>query len=188
MQSTELRPILSLIQKPSLSIWGQVHDISCENEFYLHKNKKSFSYQRLSTYSRFDQRPGGTQKWLIANKHFFKIWGNEVSHAYNKSNVFWLFQIWNSWFWLFQTFFGCSKHWNYWFKDYLMQTLKFLISAFPNTRTLDFGFPDIGILDFGLPTFGIHCVGFSKHQNSVFWLFQTLEFSILAFPQHGFLD
>ena len=69
-----------------------------------------------------------------------------------------------------------------------MQTLKFLISAFPNTRTLDFGFPDIGILDFGLPTFGIHCVGFSKHQNSVFWLFQTLEFSILAFPQHGFLD
>ena len=53
------------------AIWGQVHDLSCENEFYLNKNKKSFSYQRLSTYSRFDQRPGGTRKRLIANKHYF---------------------------------------------------------------------------------------------------------------------
>ena len=27
----------------------QVHKLSCENEFYLHENEKSFSYQRLST-------------------------------------------------------------------------------------------------------------------------------------------
>ena len=28
---------------------GQVHNLSCENDFYLHENEKSFSYQRLST-------------------------------------------------------------------------------------------------------------------------------------------
>ena len=39
----------SEFQKPSLSKWGQVHNLSCENEFYFHENKKSFPYQRLST-------------------------------------------------------------------------------------------------------------------------------------------
>ena len=39
----------SEFQKPSLSKWGQVHNLSCENEFYLHENEKSFSYQRLNT-------------------------------------------------------------------------------------------------------------------------------------------
>ena len=38
-----------LTNKPSLSKWGQVHNLSCENEFYLHENEKSSSYQRLST-------------------------------------------------------------------------------------------------------------------------------------------
>ena len=28
---------------------GQLHNLSCENDFYLHENEKSFSYQRLST-------------------------------------------------------------------------------------------------------------------------------------------
>ena len=28
---------------------GQVHNLSCENDFYLHENEKSFSCQRLST-------------------------------------------------------------------------------------------------------------------------------------------
>ena len=28
---------------------GQVHNLSCENEFCLHENEKSFPYQRLST-------------------------------------------------------------------------------------------------------------------------------------------
>ena len=28
-----------------------MHNLSCENEFYLHENEKSFSYQRLSTYT-----------------------------------------------------------------------------------------------------------------------------------------
>ena len=31
-----------------------MHNLSCENEFYLHENEKSFPYQRLSTYLRFE--------------------------------------------------------------------------------------------------------------------------------------
>jgi len=74
-------------------------------------------------------------------------------------------------FWLFQTL-------ELLIQGLFLQTLKFLISAFPNTGTMDFGFPN----------FGIHCVGFSKYQNSVFWFFPKLELSILAFPHHVFLD
>ena len=42
---------------------GLVHNLSYEDEFYLHENEKSFSYQRLSTYSRFETEAGGTRKW-----------------------------------------------------------------------------------------------------------------------------
>ena len=35
-------------------IWGQVHSLFYEHEFYLHENEKSFSYQRLSTWPRFE--------------------------------------------------------------------------------------------------------------------------------------
>ena len=42
-----------------------MHNLSCENEFYLHKNEKSFPYQRLSTYPRFETEAGGTRKWPI---------------------------------------------------------------------------------------------------------------------------
>ena len=31
-----------------------MHNLSCENGFYLHENEKSYPYQRLSTYPRFD--------------------------------------------------------------------------------------------------------------------------------------
>ena len=31
-----------------------MHNLSFENEFYLHKNEKSFPYQRLSTFPHFD--------------------------------------------------------------------------------------------------------------------------------------
>ena len=34
--------------------WGQVHNLSHGNEFYLHWNEKSFRYQTLSTSPRFD--------------------------------------------------------------------------------------------------------------------------------------
>ena len=42
-----------------------MHNLSYEDEFYLHENEKSFSYQRLSTYSRFETEAGGTRKWPI---------------------------------------------------------------------------------------------------------------------------
>ena len=31
-----------------------MHNLSCENKFYLHENEKWFAYQRLSTYPRFE--------------------------------------------------------------------------------------------------------------------------------------
>ena len=31
-----------------------MHNLSCENKFYLHENEKRFPYQRLSTYPRFE--------------------------------------------------------------------------------------------------------------------------------------
>ena len=42
-----------------------MHNLSCKNEFYLHENEKSFPYQRLSTYPRFEAEAGGTRKWPI---------------------------------------------------------------------------------------------------------------------------
>ena len=33
----------SEFQKPSLSKWGQVHNLSCENEFYLHELQSAIS-------------------------------------------------------------------------------------------------------------------------------------------------
>ena len=50
-------------QNPSPSKWGQVHNLSCENEFFWHENEKSFPCQRLSTYPRFNTEARG--KWLI---------------------------------------------------------------------------------------------------------------------------
>ena len=36
-------------KKPSHLKCGQVYNLSCEKEFYLHENEKSLPYQRLST-------------------------------------------------------------------------------------------------------------------------------------------
>ena len=49
LQISENEYASSEFQKPSLSDWGQVHNLSCENEFYLHDNENSFPYPRLST-------------------------------------------------------------------------------------------------------------------------------------------
>ena len=38
-----------------------MHNLSCENEFYMYENEKSFPYQRLSTKLVLIQRPGGTR-------------------------------------------------------------------------------------------------------------------------------
>ena len=40
-----------------------MHNLSCENEFYLHENEKSFQYERLTLKLVFIQRPGETRKW-----------------------------------------------------------------------------------------------------------------------------
>ena len=36
-----------------------MHNLFCENDFYLHENKKSFSFQRLSTEPHFDKKTPG---------------------------------------------------------------------------------------------------------------------------------
>ena len=36
-----------------------MHNLFCENEFYLHENEKSFPYQRLSTYPRLETEARG---------------------------------------------------------------------------------------------------------------------------------
>ena len=40
-----------------------MHNLFCENEFYLHENEKMIPYQRLSTYPRFETEARGTRKW-----------------------------------------------------------------------------------------------------------------------------
>ena len=40
---------ISEFQRLSLSKWGKVQNLSCENEVYLYENKKAFSYQWLYT-------------------------------------------------------------------------------------------------------------------------------------------
>ena len=44
-----MKKATSEFQKPSLSKWGQVYNLSWENEFHLQENEKSFPIQRLST-------------------------------------------------------------------------------------------------------------------------------------------
>ena len=39
-----------------------MHNLSCENEFYVDDNEKSFPYQRLSTYPRFDTEALGNSE------------------------------------------------------------------------------------------------------------------------------
>ena len=56
------RPLPSSKIPYFLNELGQVHNLSCENEFYLHENEKSFSYQRLSTYLRFDTEARGNSE------------------------------------------------------------------------------------------------------------------------------
>ena len=46
----------SEFQKPSLSKWGQGHNLSCENEFYLHENKKIISIWKADHWTLFKYR------------------------------------------------------------------------------------------------------------------------------------
>ena len=58
---------MSEFQKPSLLKQGQVHNLSCENEFYLHDNRKSFSQERFCTWPRFKK-----EAWGISEMAYYK--------------------------------------------------------------------------------------------------------------------
>ena len=53
------------VPKSSLSKWDQVHNLSCENESYLHEHEKSFHIKGWALNLVLIQRPGGTRKWPI---------------------------------------------------------------------------------------------------------------------------
>ena len=50
-----------------------MHVLSCENEFYLHENEKSFPYQRLSMHLASFFWLGGTRKWPILSLFSFYV-------------------------------------------------------------------------------------------------------------------
>ena len=41
-----------------------MHNLSCENEFYLHENEKRFPEQRLSTHPRFETDARGNSQTM----------------------------------------------------------------------------------------------------------------------------
>ena len=48
-----------------------VHNLSCENEFYLPENEKRFPYQRLSTYPRFETEERGNSEMAQTGEGLF---------------------------------------------------------------------------------------------------------------------
>ena len=51
------------VRKPSLSKWGQVYNLSCENEFYSNDNENPFHIKGWALNLVLIQRFGGTRKW-----------------------------------------------------------------------------------------------------------------------------
>ena len=49
-----------------------MHNLSCENEFYLHENEKLLPYQRLSTYPRFETDARGNSEMAYYILRLFK--------------------------------------------------------------------------------------------------------------------
>ena len=49
-----------------------MHNLSCENEFYLHENEKLFPYQRLTTYPRFETEARGNSEMAHYTLRLFK--------------------------------------------------------------------------------------------------------------------
>ena len=45
--------------------WSQMHNFSCENEFYLHQNKNHFHIKGWALHHFLIQKPRETWKWLI---------------------------------------------------------------------------------------------------------------------------
>ena len=55
-----------------------MHNLSCENEFYLHENEKWFPHQRLSTYPSFETETRGNSEMAYYGKrviNYSALWG-----------------------------------------------------------------------------------------------------------------
>ena len=70
--SNSNRPFFEL-PKASLSKRGLVHNHSYENEFNLHVNGISFSYERMSTKTRFEKEAKGNSKMAYSHLHTFGV-------------------------------------------------------------------------------------------------------------------
>ena len=57
------------VSKPSLWKWGQVLNLSCENEFYLHENEKSFHIKGWALNLVLKQRPGVPGNGLLTHPY-----------------------------------------------------------------------------------------------------------------------
>ena len=81
---TCLEKAISEFQKPSLLKRGQVQNLSCENEFYLHDNKKNHFHKKGFVLGIvLKQRLAASRKWPIDLTDF-----SITSHNYNlKLNI-----------------------------------------------------------------------------------------------------
>ena len=75
-----------MFRKPSPSKWGQVDDLSCENEFYLHENEKSFSVSRAKHLTSFWYGDPGEVCMLFCGEEGLGrrggCWNVKVNNAY----------------------------------------------------------------------------------------------------------
>ena len=75
-----LHQTISELPKGSLSKRGLVHNHSYENEFNLHVNEISFSYERMSTNTRFEKEAKGNSEMAYC---FYVSWETVVAHHDN---------------------------------------------------------------------------------------------------------
>ena len=67
----EIRPLPS--PKNAHFQWEKVHNLSCENEFYLHENEKPSPYQRWALNLVLIQRPGKLGNSLQSSPDSFPV-------------------------------------------------------------------------------------------------------------------
>ena len=77
-------------KKPSLSKWGQVQNLSCEHEFYLHENEISLRIKSWALNLVLIQRPEGTRKWPVS------MWVQFFFACESQGPVAWKFRL-KSW-------------------------------------------------------------------------------------------
>ena len=59
-----------------------MHNLSCENEFYLHENEKWSPYERLSTYPSFETEAQGNSEIAYYNCKRLITWPQNVNTAH----------------------------------------------------------------------------------------------------------